>query len=139
MDVIRDQAGSEPAEVWIPDDLGIRILQKFYALWLVAAPLAVGYFFFTRGAGFFDAARWASLTVTTATVSVIYVGLRRRRSWVAPIVLFTWLYLVLPCPRDEAVGVVGDGLSRWLWTFQVWIVTHPAIQELLQTNDATVF
>ena len=108
-------------------------------VWLVVATIQVGDRVFTDS--FHPIEQWAWIAFTLGVIAFTYWGLRRRRPWVVPLIIFGWPYVVLPCVPDwlqSSSGLIISHVWQGFWIYQLWFLAQPETQTLFRVDKAEV-
>jgi hypothetical protein len=90
----------------------VAIIQRVYALVIVSASLLVLLLLVSTGPSFFSLGQWACVGLGFEAMAVTYLGLRSRKPWVLPLIVFSSAYTLIPCAADRPATVVAIIISR---------------------------
>jgi len=118
------------------------VLQTIYGLGLLLLFLATVIVLATKGPSHYPIAKWACLALGLEAITFMYFGLRNRKPWVVPLIVFESAYAVLPCLSEQPetlVAVVFTRAFSALALYQLWFFTRPATRWFFGADGAMVF
>jgi hypothetical protein len=123
-------------------DCRVEVLQGLYGvllfvfLVLTILVLAIG------GPSHYSIEKWAALGLCGETTALIYFGLRLRKKWVVPLIVFTSAIAIPRCVVGLSATVLTAVLSRVvvaLPLYQLWFFRLPETRRFFGSGGATVF
>jgi len=95
-----------------------------------------------RGSLHYSPWRWACVALGLEAYALTYLGLRLRKSWVVPLILFESAWLVTGVFRDAPLGLASAAVERAMWAlglWQLWFFTRPATRRFFGVEGPIVF
>ncbi len=94
-----------------------------------------------RGSLHYSPWRWSCAALGLEAYALTYLGLRLRKPWVVPLIVWESACLVAPSPSGLPEGlaalVVVRGVST-LGLFQLWFFSHPATRRFFGAEGTVV-
>jgi hypothetical protein len=83
----------------------------------------------TKGSVHYPPEAWACVALGLEGYALTYLGLRLRKPWVIPLIVWESAYLMTPClsrPPEGLVEVVAIRAFSALALYQLWFFSRPA-------------
>src|SRR5258705_11613739 len=109
-------------------EMVVGALQAIYGLVFLLLGLGV-IVLAVKGSAHYPPETWACVALGLEGYALTYLGLRLRKPWVVPLVVWESAYLVTPClsrPPEGLVAVVAIRAFSALARYQLWFFTRPA-------------
>jgi hypothetical protein len=120
----------------------VAVLQKLYGVSLVVLSLAIATLLALKGASHYPTEKWVYIGLGLEVLAFSYWGLRSRKPWVLPLVLFGSAYAIIPCLADRPRTLTGVVLGLAVVAFslyQLWFFTRPATRDFFGADSPPVF
>jgi hypothetical protein len=117
-------------------------LRKFYALLIGVIVAAVSSISAIDGPSHYSLPEWANISLGVGILGLVYFGLRRRRPWLVPLLLFCSAYSIIPAVvggTNTFVGIILDLGWASLALFQLWFFRLPDVRQVFGSDATTVF
>ena len=120
-------------------DRVVGTLQTIYGLVFL---LGVGVIVLaTKGSVHYPPEAWACVALGLEGYALTYLGLRFRKPWVVPLIVWESAYLVTPClskPPEGLVAVLVIRAFSALALYQLWFFTRPATRRFFGVGGMVV-
>jgi hypothetical protein len=118
------------------------VLQKIYGTIFVIVLLAVIAVLTLNGVSRYSPTKWACIGLGLAVFAFSYRGLRGRKPWVLPLIVFSSALAIIPCVTDRPTTLIGVALNISVVAFslyQLWFFTRPATRDFFKAGNLPVF
>jgi hypothetical protein len=96
----------------------------------------------TAGPARYSIGQWTCIGLGLEAIALTYLGLRFRKPWVVPLILFSSAYTLIPCAAHRPETLLAVIISRAgmvLALYQLWFFTRPDTGRFFGTDGTTVF
>lgn len=117
----------------------VGALQTIYVLVLLLG--VGGIVLATKGSVHYPPEVWASFALGLEGYALTYLGLRLRKPWVVPLIVWESAYLMTPClskPPEGLVAVVAIRAVSALALYQLWFFSRPATRRYFGAEGTVV-
>jgi hypothetical protein len=86
----------------------------------------------TKGSLHYPPETWACVALGLEGYALTYLGLRLRKPWVVPLIVWESAYLMTPClakPPEGLVAVIAIRAVSALALYQLWFFSRPATRQ----------
>jgi hypothetical protein len=120
-------------------DRGVSALQAIYGLVFL---LGLGVIVLaTKGSLHYPPEAWACFALSLEGYVLTYLGLRLRKPWVVPLIVWESAYLMTPClskPPEGLMAVVVVRAVSALALYQLWFFSRPATRRCFGAEGTVV-
>ena len=95
----------------------------------------------TKGSVHYPSETWACVALGLEGYALTYLGLRLRKPWVVPLIVWESAYLMIPClakPPEGLVAVVAIRAVSALALYQLWFFSRPAARRYFGAEETVV-
>jgi hypothetical protein len=121
-------------------DRVVGVLRTIYALILLVLGLGL-IALATRGTIHYSPETWACVALGLEGYALTYLGLRLRKPWVVPLIVWESAYLMTPYlsrPPEGLVAVVAIRAVSALALYQLWFFSRPATRRYFGAEGTVV-